>query len=130
VHVHDDSMTHALMADGLVVDGIMLRHTLSDTGAPVALVHCTTLVCVPGVLEQPPGVDAAHSAAVQVLHSPMLHATMALRHMKRLQARFVDCVRLIMNHGGTQRNEGAQKRKGEHKEQHILSLNQLSVDEN
>ncbi len=80
MHVHDDSTTHASVADGLVEDADIPRHILSDTGAPVALVHCTTLVCVPGSDVQLAGVDAADAAAVQGLQGPTLHATMALRH--------------------------------------------------
>ena len=82
VHVHDDSMRHASVADGLVEDAVILRHILSDTGEPVALVHCTTLVCVPRSDVQLAEADAsrADAAAVQALQGPTLHATMAPRH--------------------------------------------------
>lgn len=90
-HTHDDSTTQASVANGLADDGIILKHTLSDTGAPVVLVHCTARVCTPGMEAQLGEEYTVDAAAVQAPQGPTLHATMALAHMKRLQGRCVDC---------------------------------------
>lgn len=93
LHVHDDSdsVEQTDEVGGFDTDGIMLMHTLSCTGAPEASMHCTTRDCVPGAgaqLRMPEGVV---TVGVQAAQDPALHATMADRHMKRLQGRSVGC---------------------------------------